>query len=154
MKKGLLLSYLFILVDQCIKLIVLILVNEPIHVFSDIFTIVLRLNEGIAFSLPIPPMITTPLLIFIIIGGTILAYFHFNWENKLASLSFSLIFAGATGNLIDRIFHGKVIDFIKIYWWPVFNTADIFITIGAGLIMYGMIAEQKKKKSFFRTQKT
>jgi signal peptidase II len=47
------------------------------------------------------------------------------------------IFAGALGNLIDRIFYGYVIDFINLPHWPTFNLADIFIDIGAAcLIIY------------------
>ena len=55
-------------------------------------------------------------------------------------LSLTFILAGALGNLVDRLFHGEVIDFVDVYWngyyWPAFNVADSFITIGAGLCLY------------------
>lgn len=50
----------------------------------------------------------------------------------------SLILGGAAGNLIDRLIHGYVIDFIDAYYrtwhWPAFNLADSAITIGAVLL--------------------
>ena len=40
-----------------------------------------------------------------------------------------LLLAGALGNLFDRIRFGYVIDFIKVYWWPTFNIADVCIVL-------------------------
>ena len=53
-------------------------------------------------------------------------------------IALSLIFSGALGNLIDRIFLGYVIDFIDLRVWPVFNIADSAITIGAVLLALSM----------------
>ena len=56
-----------------------------------------------------------------------------NIDNNLSLLSFSLILGGAVGNLIDRIFRGRVIDFIDIspvFNFPTFNIADILVVIG------------------------
>ncbi len=57
-------------------------------------------------------------------------------DNRLA---FSLILAGAAGNLADRIIRGYVIDFIEVYagnfYWPAFNVADSALTIGIALLM-------------------
>lgn len=51
------------------------------------------------------------------------------------AIAYSLILGGATGNLIDRIFRGYVVDSFDFYWrywhWPVFNLADIAIALGA-----------------------
>ncbi len=50
-----------------------------------------------------------------------------------------LILGGALGNLVDRLVHGEVIDFIQVYWgewsWPAFNVADSAITVGAIIII-------------------
>jgi signal peptidase II len=58
-------------------------------------------------------------------------------DMKLLSFALAFIIAGALGNLIDRVYLGKVIDFLDFYWgrshFPTFNFADIFINIGAGL---------------------
>ena len=55
-------------------------------------------------------------------------------------LSLTFILGGALGNLVDRVFHGEVIDFLDVHWnayhWPAFNVADSFITVGAVLCLY------------------
>lgn len=58
-------------------------------------------------------------------------------KNPLLCTSLALIFAGALGNAIDRIAYGYVVDFINLSFmnFPVFNIADIAITIGAVLIV-------------------
>lgn len=42
---------------------------------------------------------------------------------------------GATGNLLDRLRRGHIVDFIKIGFWPIFNVADVGIVAGIGLIL-------------------
>jgi signal peptidase II len=66
---------------------------------------------------------------------------------KLLPLSLSLILGGALGNVIDRIVHGYVVDFIHAHWgaayFPAFNIADSAITIGAGLLILDAFRERK-----------
>lgn len=54
------------------------------------------------------------------------------WLGKVALL---LVAAGALGNGLDRLMRGYVVDFIHLHHWPVFNVADIYITIGAVLMV-------------------
>jgi signal peptidase II len=51
------------------------------------------------------------------------------------ALGFVFALAGALGNLLDRVVHGYVVDFIRVPHWPVFNLADIWITVGVGLLV-------------------
>lgn len=55
------------------------------------------------------------------------------------ALPVALIVGGALGNLIDRLIHGQVTDFIQVYWhawsFPAFNVADSSITVGAVLLI-------------------
>jgi signal peptidase II len=53
----------------------------------------------------------------------------------LGRIGISLVFAGAVGNLIDRLLYGFVLDFFELRGFPVFNLADACITVGAGLIV-------------------
>jgi len=66
---------------------------------------------------------------------------HFFNPNKWHSLSLEFIFAGGLGNLIDRIFLGHVVDFIKLPLIPYFNLADVFINIGVLLYITGVFAK-------------
>src|SRR5690606_5981607 len=69
------------------------------------------------------------------------------WRQNLA---FSLILAGAVGNVIDRLIFGYVIDFIDVYlndWhWPAFNIADMAITIGAVLMLIEAFFEREDER--------
>jgi signal peptidase II len=60
------------------------------------------------------------------------------------ALPYALVIGGAIGNVIDRLIHGKVIDFIQWYWrdhyWPAFNIADSAIVAGAvGIALFGLL---------------
>lgn len=60
-------------------------------------------------------------------------------EQRLFCWALSLILGGALGNVIDRLLHGYVVDFIQVHYggwyFPSFNVADSAITIGAGLLI-------------------
>ena len=57
--------------------------------------------------------------------------------SPLAAAGLGLIIGGASGNLTDRLLRshdGRVVDFIDLQWWPVFNVADVVLFVGAGLL--------------------
>jgi signal peptidase II len=58
--------------------------------------------------------------------------------------------AGATGNLIDRLYRGYVTDFVSIGRFPVFNLADSCITMGVVVLLIGMWIEERKIKDEHR----
>jgi len=61
-------------------------------------------------------------------------------------VSFTLILAGALGNLADRLIYGEVIDFLDVYWrsyhWPAFNVADSSICIGVVMSVFILMTRQ------------
>jgi len=57
------------------------------------------------------------------------------WHSKSLSLGIILIAVGAISNIIDRIYFSCVIDFIDLRFWPVFNLADVYITVGGIMIL-------------------
>jgi signal peptidase II len=64
------------------------------------------------------------------------------------ALPYALVIGGAIGNVIDRLVHGHVVDFIQWYWrdyyWPAFNIADMAIVGGAiGIAVLGLLGGQK-----------
>ena len=65
--------------------------------------------------------------------------FRLTAREKLTAAALGLIIGGAVGNLIDRIMHGYVVDFIDVYYrgwhWPAFNVADSAITCGVILLL-------------------
>ena len=75
---------------------------------------------------------------------------HTPVSEKRLSWALALILGGAVGNLIDRVFFGYVVDFIQLYagrfYWPVFNAADTFICIGAGLLILDQLLQINKNR--------
>ena len=69
-------------------------------------------------------------------------------KHPLARLSLSLLMGGAVGNMIDRLFQGYVVDFLNFYPFgydfPIFNTADICITVGVALLLVYIIFVYKE----------
>ena len=68
-------------------------------------------------------------------------------KQPLLCLALTFILGGAIGNLCDRSYYGFVIDFIyvhyDVYYWPAFNVADSFISIGVALILYDAFKNKK-----------
>ena len=71
------------------------------------------------------------------------------YDEKSPYIAFSFVIGGALGNLNDRIIYGYVIDFIEFHYnaiyWPIFNLADVAISIGVILLLYGMIFNKTQK---------
>ena len=70
---------------------------------------------------------------------------------KLQNSAYALIIGGALANMVDRAYHGFVVDFFDFYWkkwhYPIFNVADIAICVGAGLLALDAFKNPEKKKA-------
>jgi len=106
-------------------------------------------NLGVAFSL------MSGMEREVIVGMRIIIVAFVLWlwrrtskDRPLAHIGFALIIAGAIGNLIDGFLYGHVIDYILFHtatWsFAVFNLADSFISIGAGLVIIDELIGPKK----------
>jgi signal peptidase II len=69
---------------------------------------------------------------------------------RLFSFSLACILGGAIGNLVDRLLHGYVVDFIQVHYggwyFPAFNVADAAITIGAGCLILDELLRVRRSK--------
>jgi signal peptidase II len=100
-------------------------------------------NSGVAFSIGNG---LTPVLTMVVLAVSV-AVIRFGLKGRSASLAVALglILGGALGNLADRLFRppgpfeGRVVDFISVGWWPVFNVADSGITCGAVLMVVAIL---------------
>jgi signal peptidase II len=67
----------------------------------------------------------------------------------LLACGLALIVGGALGNMVDRLLHGRVVDFILAHWgahlFPAFNVADSAITVGAGLVILDALLESRPR---------
>ncbi len=111
-------------------------------------------NKGIAFSgLSFLSSNVLIALIVVVMGFVLWLWSQLEGKRIISHFGFAFIMAGATGNLIDRIVQGHVIDFIQVHtanWsFAIFNLADSMITTGAVLIIIDEIVqifEARKEK--------
>jgi len=136
-------SALVFLLDRLSKLWALkALSAKTITLIPELFDLRLAHNTGAAFSIfaSSEGLIRKLLLLFVplLIALFVLYYGLFRARDRITCLSLSFIFGGALGNLYDRFFFGKVVDFIDIhyksYHYPTFNLADAFIFVGVILL--------------------
>jgi len=117
--------------------------KEGFYFFSKFAQIIYTPNQNIAFSLPLPQILTIIIVIVILAVLSYLWWLSLLKSNLWKLTAISLIILGALSNLIDRLLFGYVIDYIKIWIWPVFNLADAMIV--AGVFIY-ILSEFKKPR--------
>ncbi len=131
---------LLIALDQWLKYLVTVHLkgNPAVPIIEDVFELLYVENPGAAFSI-----LQNQRVFFIIFTGIVMLflltvllsgrYRH----HSLLNISFVLVLAGGIGNLIDRIVHGVVIDYLYFKWidFPVFNFADCCLVLGAILML-------------------
>jgi len=162
MKKYLTALFIFFLaLDQGTKLLVKSKMElyESIPVIKGLFNFTYVLNPGAAFGFLAKMDEAYRKYFFIlvtllaIIAVAFLMYKELKY--KLRAVSYTLIIAGAFGNFIDRLYMGKVVDFLDFYigahHWPAFNIADSAITIGIGLLIIDILF-MKRTDSLDNTQ--
>ncbi len=151
----LLISAVVILLDRLTKTWVTlhIRMGGAIPVIPRVLRITHWTNEGAAFSLfansASPQTVRWVLIGFSSLAALVVLFLlvrlgdHFT----LTSLALALIFAGALGNVHDRIAYGSVVDFIEIhifsYHWPDFNIADSSVVTGACLLLLDSLRHKK-----------
>jgi signal peptidase II len=100
-------------------------------------------NTGIAFSWAVPGW-----LIILLTFGVLFSFWWW-WQkdiNKYEKTAIVFIAGGAVGNLLDRLFMGAVTDFLSFWSFPIFNLADIWISVGVGLFFWGEVRGSEKSK--------
>lgn len=129
------------ILDQWLKY--LVETQLPMHVPVPVlpFLALFRThNTGIAFSM-LDNLGSVGLIVvtLAVIAFILVIAFRTDPAQRLARFGFALIIGGAFGNLIDRVWHGYVVDYILFHlpsWsFAIFNLADAFITVGAALVM-------------------
>lgn len=147
-------------IDQLTKIIVSCNMElyESISVIPKTFNITYIQNRGAAFG-----MLSNHRWVFMVVS--ILAIicmcvylFRFSKEGMFFKVGLALIISGGIGNMIDRIFLGYVVDMIEatfietLFGWSfaIFNVADSFVCVGAGIVIFclirDIIKDSKKEK--------
>jgi len=151
----LLLAAVVIAVDQATKFAVLdsFRFAERLPVIPGFFDLTLVYNTGAAFSFLAG---AAGWQRWLFTGLGVAASLFIVWllwrhgSQRLFAFGLSLIMGGAIGNVIDRIVHGKVVDFLLVYrdpfYWPAFNVADSAITVGAALLIVDEIRRVRRSR--------
>jgi len=146
-------SITVLLLDQITKAVVhnKMALYQSIEVVRHFIHLTYLRNTGVAFGFLAASRSTWRIVFFILvsivaIGCVIYLLKNLRPGRKVTAFSLSLILGGASGNLIDRLRLGEVIDFFDLHWynyhWPAFNVADAAITIGVILLLIQMLRKR------------
>ena len=120
--------------------------GERMWVIPGYFELTHVRNPGGMFSFMADASVEVRMILFV--GAAILAIFllllflaRHPADERLVPMALGMILAGAVGNLLDRLIHGEVIDFLNVhlmngYVWPSFNVADSLIVVGTIILMF------------------
>ena len=151
-KWKLILSWLvpIIVLDQLTKIIVdrTMPLHHSIPIVDGFFSLTYVRNTGAAFGIfaGSHEVFRLPFLIgvsILAIGFILVMLKRLRDDATGLVTALTFILGGAIGNLIDRVLHGEVIDFLDVYYsnyhWPAFNLADSFITVGVTITLFYLV---------------
>lgn len=117
--------------------------GDSVPLVSDFVRLTFVRNSGTAFGLLSGNNLALVFTTLLAIAALLILVFRSRKTDGRLAFPLVLVLGGALGNLIDRIRLGEVIDFIDIgfesFRWPVFNVADIAVTLGVALFCYHSI---------------
>jgi signal peptidase II len=132
---------------------------SPVPVMGDYVRLTYIYNPGAAFGLRLGAYSRYIFLVFTVVAVTMLLIWYraTPWWDKLRLVAIATVTGGAIGNFIDRVRSPRgVIDFLDIgvgaTRWPVFNIADIAVTVGALMLALSLWKEEKALEEMKRRQ--
>ena len=123
--------------------------GDPIEVIPGVLTLRFTTNSGGAFSIGrSAPWFFVAVTAVVVVAILATSFRH---TNRFVAASLGLVLGGALGNLTDRAFRapafrGRVIDFIDLHVWPVFNLADTAIVVGLALLLLQLQQENREER--------
>ncbi|MCJ1656555.1 signal peptidase II [Staphylococcus sp. NRL 16/872] len=148
---SLIIAIAILAIDQITKRIIATTMNigDSYEVIPNFLNITSHRNNGAAWGILSGKMVFFYIITIIILVVLVLFYIKEAKHNLFMQVAISLLFAGALGNFIDRLFNGEVVDFIDTnifgYDFPIFNIADSSLTIGVILVIIALIKDATSK---------
>lgn len=125
-------------------------IGETIEVIGDNVMITHIKNSGIAFGLHFPGIQYLSYFAFIAVLWLLISYVKTEKPSMVNYVAFIMIISGAIGNLVDRFINGSVADMIMVgikgHYWPIFNIADIAVTVGVTIFLLAGYIENRKEQ--------
>jgi len=129
----------------------------PVSIIDGVLELVLVFNTGSAWSMFAGKLNFLMVITLICLVVILFAYFKLPFKKKydILHVLLAIIVAGALGNMYDRVFFHKVTDFIyfKLIDFPVFNVADIYVTVSAFFIVVLMLTKYKNDELMMDKEK-
>ena len=131
------------ILDQATKLVVS---NLPVLPrINDSVGFEIATNTGLAFGFNDGSNVKNMFIMIFVIGIVIrFVITQIELIDTKTAVALSMVLSGGISNLLDRIFRGAVLDFIKIYKFPIFNIADVLVFIGAILLVIFLVIFTRK----------
>lgn len=149
---SLIVAIVILIIDQLTKKIITATMNigDSYEVIPHFLNITSHRNNGAAWGILSGKMGFFYIITLIILVVLIIFYIKETKYNVFMQVAISLLFAGALGNFIDRLFNGEVVDFIDTnifgYDFPIFNIADSSLTIGVIFVIIALVKDATKKE--------
>lgn len=154
---SLLIVFVTLGLDQWTKWAIVksIKLNETVEMINHFFYLTYVQNTGAGFSMFAQAGMGF-FAVLTLIALVAMVYMFFKTNDSRYQICLSLVFSGAIGNFIDRMSLGYVRDFFSFYIFgypfPVFNVADICITVGIALILISMFIDDKKEQAKWKQE--
>lgn len=145
-------------IDLLTKLLVagLMTLGQSVPLIPGVLNLTYIHNKGAAFGMLSEHRWVFMVISIVAIIGIGIYLFGFCKERMLLRVGLAMIISGGLGNMVDRIFYGYVIDMIDFclfpFWKWIFNVADAFVCVGAGVVVLSLILDiiketRNKKKT-------
>ncbi len=144
-----LIFFLFIFFDLFSKSIVKnnLKINQSIEL-NSFFDLVYVQNYGVSFGMLSGTVSHWFLILIALLVVILIIYLMFISNKRLEKLAYFIIIIGAISNILDRLINTFVVDFISVHYsnhyWPAFNLADIYITIGIIMLIVSFFKVPKE----------
>lgn len=121
--------------------------GQSIPLIQDVLHLTSHRNTGAAFGILANQRMLFVVITIAVVVGILISLIRFGKSQPRVSLALSMVLGGAIGNFIDRVTTGKVVDFVDVTVinFPIFNVADMAITIGVGLLLLDVLLDSKRK---------
>lgn len=134
---------ILVIIDQVSKILVTNLIDGQVG--NEYIGLQITNNTGLAFGFNDGSNVKNIfLMIFVLLIVIRFVKNQIELIDTKTAISLSMILSGGIGNLLDRIFRGAVVDFIKIFKFPIFNIADCLIVVGTILLIIFLVIFTRK----------
>ena len=143
-------------IDQISKLLILeFLYQDQLVLIEGVLNFTYVENRGMAFGLLSDHRWVFMVFSTVAIVALLVYLFRFRPESRWMQVSMAFIVGGGIGNMIDRVFLGYVVDFFdfRLINFAVFNVADSFVCIGAGMMIAYLLVDLIREIRLERVKK-